>query len=376
MTDKTVYKPKPLEISKEKTRPDSKKQRYASVAIHEHQQQLKKHPELVFYDKPVTVALPWYIKYFFYIIWGFIVTVIFMMVNAYFQFKPQITWWSKHGGKTYKDYFSMSLLAQYKFSLGYFFLSLFSSKNVTFDSSGQKEFMFNLICSYAPVVKGDDPEKFFLQPYHICETIAVGTFTDPGGIDWGDGGLIAGKNGWPASQSQWKILLKHWGLPDNYGTDPIDLDKWKQSDNQNFLYHQYNLQPDTGFIESFVYNLASDPKSNLPWYPQGFAQAVGLNAQTIQNVDYTGGWWGLMKFGFGTEKDLSYAEISRVLYAYDNILTPRTPCDNLSIIGSGIGGALGAGIGIGVLSPIGGLAAGAISLTSTLVQGYHGCGKF
>ena len=381
---KIIYKAKPLDTKEdsEKKKEQDKKNKtiYKSASIRQHEKQLKQHPELIFYDKPITVALPWYIKYFFYLIWIFIVVVIFIMINSYIQFKPQINWWKNNGGNTYKKVFSINLLAQYtNFNLGYELLSLFAPKDALFNSLGQKEFILNIICSYAKFYDVDDEETYFLKPKNICETICVGTLKENtysfnAWIDTHpDFKFMTNDDSWPATESSWRALLSEWGVPITRG-DPYG-DAWTK-DKNNFLFQKYQLPADTVFIQSFMYNLAEDPDSHLPWYPQGFAQAVGLNPQTGQNIDYSGGWWGFVKYGFGTEKDLSYGEIVRTVYANNILSSSRKKCNHLSNIGMGLMSGAMSSLGIFAMPEAGllGLGAAVIGSTMTIIQGYQSCG--
>jgi hypothetical protein len=373
---KIVYKPKPTEKHHDDLK-KSDKIVYKSQTNKIHQEQLKKNPYLIFYDKPIPVTLPWYLKYFFLLIWAFIATVLFMMLNAYIQFSAQRKWWNKNGGKKYNKVFSINLLGQYvSFSLGYYIMSLFYSNDAKINTSGEKQFLIQMIARFGRL-EPTDPDTYFMYPVHICESIVVGELTDH--YDISDGQWD--ENGWPNNESTWIKLLNKWGVPTEHDSSKIDNNKWT-TDPNNFLWQKYNLPLQTSFILSFMWGTAVS-ESKLPFYSQAFRSAVGLNKITYQNIDYSGGWWGFLKYGFGTEKDLSYGEIIRCLYEQEYVPAPPTDCDKGSIWGTSIAGGVSAGIPLAAFlyasNPFlafgSALVVAAISIGTSVANGYQKCPK-
>lgn len=340
-----TYIAKKEEPSKEKKTDPKKTQYVASSKKSSDQTSSSKIPQ-------VRVILPWYVRFLFMGIWTFIVIVIVMMWNALNLFRTFRDWWNKNGGKKYNKVFSINLLAQYQnFSLGYFLWSLFTPVPAKIQSNGIAQFLINTISAYALLGPDDDKDTYFMMPSQMCENIAVGTLDhgplgsgkgkDPApDVDW-DWAETDGQvnNGWPVSVVSWQKLLHLWGVPLNKDESVTDdsQKKWQQDGNQNFLWHNYKLPLQTPFILAFMWNLAEDPdQSGTKWYEQAFLSAVGLNNTTSQEVGYYGGWWGMVKYGFGTEKDLSYAEINRILYSRQEYIPPASQ-NSCNAAGRGIG---------------------------------------
>lgn len=328
----------------------------------------------------VRVILPWYISLLFVLVWLFIIMIIFFSINAIINYSDFKKWWNDNDGKKYKQVFSIYLLILYqKFSLGNDIFALFTSKEAHIQTDGEAEFLMQMIATYAKLTPADDDTQYFLKPYNICENIVVGNLDNSPYINtdkfkdaqWDD------TTGWPTNDIGWRGLLSEWGIPDQDDGTQVDTDKWTKSQD-NFLWNSYHLPAQTGFILSFMFNTATD-KAGQKWYPSAFLSAVGLNAITIQNVDYSGGWWGFLKYGFGSEKDLTYATIISYLYATEELSPPPRKCtagkQGLIWGSSGLAG-FGAWVGIAALGPeaagfafFAGLAAG----TASLINGYQNC---
>jgi len=319
----------------------------------------------------VRVILPLYIKLLIIFLWMFIIIVVVMMWNAINLFRVFRQWWKNNDGQKYNKVFSINLLAQYEnFSLGYFLYGLFVPVPAKIESNGVAQFLINTISSYALLSDQDDQDHYFMMPYHMCENIAVGVLDnssihlpDTDSTDFDD------KYGWPNSPSVWRKLLHYWGVPNSAGEDTKDSDKlWQRDGNQNFLWHKYNLNWQTPFILAFMWNQSTDPdQGGTKWYEQAFLSAVGLNNITIENVGYYGGWWGMVKYGFESEKDLSFAEIIRILYSEQKYPPPDRNSCNGAARGIGYGTSIASGLiaaaGILAFIPSGGssaIAAGAI----------------
>jgi len=324
----------------------------------------------------VKVLLPWYIKYFFIGIWIIILSIIFMMLNSYILFNTYIHWWKLYDGKKYNKVFSMNLLAQYlNFSLGYDIISLFSSELVKIPSNGCAKFLLEYISAFALLSSSDDSSIYFMMPSHICETIAVGILDhtligngaqyEPSkdkGFDWEIDGYVDNNNGWPISSLSWRKLLNYWGIPAN-PEQTYNYSKWTADGNQNFLYHKYKLPGNSLFIKSFMYGNASDENGET-LYESTFLSAVGLNDITGQDVGYYGGWWGMLKYGFKEEFNLSYANIIRILYEKtefpSNISNQKC---NANERGFGYGSAIAGGIATSLsLLPFGTNPAGLVAI--------------
>ena len=346
-----------------------------------HHQQKKKSSDKEI--ESVRVILPWYVSLIFILVWLFIIMIIFFTINAFINYSDFKKWWNDNDGKKYKQVFSINLLILYqKFSLGNDLFALFTSKEAHIQTDGEAEFLMQMIAAYAKLTSVDDETQYFLKPYHICESIAVGTLdnapyksqSDFKDAQWDD------TTGWPANDIGWRALLQLWGIPTENDGKPIDTDKWTKSAD-NFLWNSYHLPAQTGFILSFMWNTATDNKGQK-WYPTAFLSAVGLNEITIQNVDYSGGWWGLLKYGFGSEKDLSYATITNFIYASESLNPQPRKCTAVKqglIWGSSALAGIGAMAGIaafGVATGGAGLlvaAAGAAAMGGSLINGYQNC---
>jgi hypothetical protein len=331
-------------------------------------------------------------------VWVFLVIVGVMMWNAINLFQTFRLWWKNNDGAKYKKVFSINLLAQFEnFSLGYSLWGLFVPEPAKISSSGVAQFLNNMISSYALLSDKDDKDTYFMLPYHMCENIAVGDLNSAGLPDKKEGDYpdvpwqFDDQHGWPASAPVWRKLLNYWGVPTYEKRDQTqDTEKkWTDDNNQNFLYHKYHLSWQTAFILAFMWNLNTDPANNATkWYEQAFLSAVGLNEITVQNVGYYGGWWGMVKYGFESEKDLSYAEITRILYSEQVYSPPQRNSCNATAKGIGYGTAIGGAtagalttIGFGLASETGGFSiimmgviSGLLTATSSGLQTAQKCG--
>jgi hypothetical protein len=369
-----VAKPSGMSSSTSKSNKKSKPQ-YVSVGKEEkrkaaqaHAKLVKKDPILMLYDKPITVNLPWYVKYFFMAIYVFVVIVIFLMLNAILQNQTKRKWWNGNGGKKYNKVFSINLLAQYRsFTLGYSIWSLFVPVPAHIPGPGAAEFIINLISAFAKLSKEDNPQ-YFMLPIHVCENIAVGTVTPEmnqkyTSYVWPQAATDAGlgnntpwsfdpTTGWPNNQASWKKLLYIWGVPSSSGEERgdskrLDLAAWQAED--NFLYSCYLLPGDTQFIYSFMWGTSSGPDGDTLWYPESFSQCVGLNPVTVQNVDYSGGWWGMVKYGLGTDSP-SLGLLYNYLYASYTYTLPNA---NQKCTGGQVGWAVGSSVAAGLATAAG-----------------------
>ena len=357
---------------------------------------IQKNPSLALYDrlnKPVAIRLPLYVSLLFIGIWLFIVICVLFYFNAFINYGDFRKWWNKNNGKQYKRVFSIDLWIQYQaFSLGYQFLALFYSEETHFQTSGEVEFLTQMMSTYAPLVPSVQTDKslYFLMPFHICESIVVGTLDNSKyqGISGFENVQWSDTTGWPVNTTGWNFLLQQWGVPQAQdGT--IDNNKWTNS-SDNFLWNNYKLPAQTSFILSFMWNTKSDLYNNA-WYPYAFPTAVGLNAITGQNIDYSGGWWGFCKYGFGTEKP-SYQTIISVLYATEKLAPPPTSNNKCtsgkqakfwgSSILSGLASALGiaaflipGGQEIGAWALAGIIGGGLATTGSGVLNGYQSCGS-
>lgn len=298
-------------------------------------------------DKGFRVLLPWYIKYPFILLIMFILIVIVNIVLGLFHMEIWILWWHKNNGNKYKRVFSMALLSEYSyFSLGYEIIKGFYSKYAQIPSKGVAEFITNLVFTYGKLSPEDD--FGFLEPFNLCETIAVGILADGDKPPSQDGMAYDKTTTWPSNEYTWRQLLKYWGASDSIDERPDD-DKWKNI-KSNFLYTQYHIFPDSPFIWAFTSNTAEGPNNEKTWYNSQFTQAVGINKQTSsEDLFFNGGWWGMCCFGFGTEQDLTLATIYQTLYStVIPIESPKSTCN-----GANWGGAVGGAAAVGITSGIG-----------------------
>lgn len=372
-------------------------------AAQQHQKVLEKDPILRLYEHPIAVTLPWYVKYFFIGLYLFFVIVIFLMLNALLIYQTKRKWWNSNGGKKYHSVFSINLLAQYRtFALGYYAWALFVPVNAKVPGPGAAEFIVNLISAFAKLTK-EDNDQYFMLPVHVCENIAVGTLTTDQqnqykAYSWSkeaqDAGLADADfafnpdppfNGWPSGEAGWKKLLYIWGVPSSNGekrgdSGTLDINAWEVDD--NFLFSKYRLPGDTQFIYSFMWGTAEAPDSSTLWYPEAFSRCVGLNMTTVENVDYSGGWWGFLKYGLGTENDVALGLIMNYLYAQQTYTLPNSTCGGgqigVAVAGSAMAGA-GAAFGIlpfvsGPVGVLGMVVAGLMATGGTLLGGLKGCG--
>lgn len=365
-----------------------------------HQKLIKENPVLALYDKPLPVALPWYIKYFFYGIWVFIVVVIFLMLIAFQHYHDVREWWNTNDGKKYNKVFSINLFAQYNsFKLGGWIYGLFCSNIAQIPGPGAAEFLTDMISAFAlfPADEGNTDSPYFMLPVNICETIAVGTFNradfpgrypDNASPSPDKAWIMSDSNGWPADVTTWQKLLGCWGVPLNesdYKPDDkgyIDgLNKKWQVD-ENFLYKRYGLPALSAFLLSFMWGGEKGPEGDEYWYPNSFQQAVGLNPISLANVDYSGGWWGFIKFGLGQETDIPFQTIVKYLYVTEHIPSKPSKCSGsqtASTIGLGVvAGAVAWGT-LAVFAPELGLFAGALigagTAAGSIIPGLQSCGS-
>lgn len=342
----------------------------------------------------VRVILPLSVRILIILLWTFIVIVAVMMWNAVNLFRTFGQWWKNNDGGKYKKVFSINLLAQYEnFSLGYFLWGLFVPVPAKITSSGVAQFLINMISSYALLSDQDDKDTYFMMPYHMCENIAVGDF-DSSGLPAYDDKSYAyqdvkwsfdDKHGWPDSPPVWRKLLNYWGVPSSENDDTSKTgETWEKDGNQNFFWHKYHLTWQTPFILAFMWNRSTDPANNATkWYEQAFLSAVGMNETTVQNVGYYGGWWGMVKYGFETEKDLSLGEITRILYSTQQYTPPDRSSCNATARGIGYGSAIAGGLasslgllafapsGIGTLFAVG--ASGLLTAGTSALQTAQKC---
>lgn len=280
---------------------------------------------------PRKVVLPWYIKYFFILIWCFIVLFVVKYIFAIYGMSSKTVkkWWNSNNGKYYKDIFSIDLFLLYtNFSLGYKVKSLFTSETIKFENRAQAEFMTQLIYGYG---KLDDTDQIrTLVPKNLFESIIPENYildhTDDDGIDTlggvDDNTEYDKETGWPTgskAMSAWLKILQNWGAKaDSQGT-------WNKN-KFNFLSNVYTFNVDAPVIRCFLLQddkTCIDDKVNN----QGLGILLGIQGAGMSLVQCGNncGWWGFLRNGFkGT--DITLSDIASALYNDKVIPNPAGPC--------------------------------------------------
>jgi hypothetical protein len=282
-------------------------------------------------QNPRKVILPWYLKYFFLLLWCFIILFVVKYIFAVNGMSAQLVkkWWNDNNGKSYQPVFSIDLFLLYtNFSLGYEVKSLFTSEILKFENRAQAEFMVQLIYGYG---KFDDTDPIrTLVPKNLFESIIpenyiLDPFDDDGkatlrGVD--SGTMYDEKTGWPVGSkavAAWQQILKNWGAK----TD--DNGKWTKN-KYNFLSNVYIFNVNAPVIRCF---LKQDDDTCL--YDKVNNQALGI----LLGIEGAGlkiiqcgnncGWWGFLRNGFkGT--DITISDVASAIYNDKVIPNPAGPC--------------------------------------------------
>jgi len=327
---------------------------------------------------PIKVQLPFYYNLVFILFWILFVYSVTQYLMALYFFHPYIKWWNDNNGSRYNRVFSIRLFAQYDyFRLGSWFNSLFVSEYAKIQSEGIGYFITNMIVGFAKINQQD--QIGVLYPKHFCESIVVGDRKDrPSPPEWIP--YLDPDTNYPITEHIWRELLISWGAPSNR-SQPPDSVKWRNQ-TDNFLWNIYRIDVSSEFILSFITNSTSEKGEK--WFPYSFLIAVGINRNTGGSMGIDGGWWGFVRYGFETEKDLTLATIYNCLYG----TTPYTPtrprsCKGQygSIITTSIlsGGATSAGLFAFLVAgtgPIGisiAISAGVLSGTASLISSLRNC---
>ena len=229
--------------------------KYISKQTQKEQKQ-KKHPktskhvlqEILDAEKnPRKVILPWYLKWFFLLIWIFIIYIVIeCLVQLYISLDAQLLrkWWNSNGGKQYNKVFSINLLTLYStFSLGYDIGSIFVSKEAQFKTEAEVRFINELIFTFGKLENDDNPMHQLL-PKNLFEYImtykAELTGTEKAGMDLSEIPL-SDETGYPTTDRNWRQLLKNWGASDNASEIKIDIWTGKKEDNNNFLWQLFEV---------------------------------------------------------------------------------------------------------------------------------------
>ena len=325
----------------------------------------------------VKVQLPFYYNLLFIVVWVFIVYAISQYLTALYFFRPYVKWWYDNGGKAYNRVFSIRQFAEFDyFRLGAWFNALFISEYAKIQSEGAGYFITSLIVGFARI--NDQDNIGFLLPKHFCQSIVVGDRKDrPNPPEWE--GQVDPETNYPITESAWRALLIQWGAPARR-TDVPDSVKWRNQPD-NFLWQYYQIDVTSEFILSFVTNSISQQGDK--WFPFAFLIAVGINRTTGSTMGIDGGWWGFVRFGFQSEKDLTLSTIYNCLYGTAPYVPARArSCRGQwgSIVGSSL--LSGAASTVGLLAfligtgPVGialGVASGTITAGASFYNAYRNC---
>lgn len=267
---------------------------------------------------PRKVILPWYLKWFFLLIWIFIIYIVIeCLVQLYISLDAQMLrkWWNSNGGKQYNKIFSINLLSLYStFSLGYDIGSLFVSKEAQFKTEAEVRFINELIFTFGKLENDDNPMHQLL-PKNLFEYIMTSkaelTETEKKGINEEETPL-SDETGYPTTDGTWRQLLKNWGASET--ASDIDIDIWtgKKEDNNNFLWKNYQIPPTAPVIQGFLTNKTTTEKG-FELSADAFRILVGLGTFGGTSAGYKGGWVSYVREGFLTS-DVTTAAIYQSLY--------------------------------------------------------------
>lgn len=303
---------------------------------------------------PRKVILPWYLKWFFLLIWMIIIYIaIDCIVQLYFSLNAQMlkSWWNSNGGKQYNKIFSINLLTLYStFSLGYDIGSLFVSKEAQFKTEAEVRFINELIFTFGKL-KGDDDPMHQMIPKNLFEYIMTSKGELNSGETSGDdiqSDEISDETGYPTTDKGWRQLLQNWGA--NANLSAIDTTKWSSKDDSpnNFLWHNYQIPPTAPVIQGFLTNKTTTDEG-FQLSADAFRILVGLGTFAGTSAGYKGGWVSYIREGFLTS-DVTTAAIYQSLYQTVDFPTQSGGCswkNNLETAGI-TGGSAGAGAFINV----------------------------
>ena len=292
---------------------------------------------------PRIVILPWYLKWFFLLLWIFIIYIIIeCIVQLYISLDAQLLrkWWNSNGGKQYNKIFSINLLTLYStFSLGYDIGSVFVSKEAQFKTEAEVRFINELIFTFGKLENDDNPMHQLL-PKNLFEYImtykAELTPNEKGGMDLSETPL-SDETGYPTTDRNWRQLLRNWGASEN--ASEIDIDMWtgKDEDNNNFLWQNYQIPPTAPVIQGFLTGKTTTEKG-FELSADAFRILVGLGTFSGTAAGYQGGWISFVREGFLTS-DVTTALIYQSLYQSVDFPSQSGSCNlNNNLTTAGIAG--------------------------------------